>query len=496
MRSAKANDYWKDVYSDPRRYTNYIDELNFTNCNGFSENVKIAPGLTAICGLNGVGKSSVISAIVKLLGIEDDSAIRKNKFQGEIRAQLLINRNIVSDISESSSAIKNGLDSDLIHYIDSDLAIDCIKYWEQENVPELLEGVEDYEFTAEQLKELNQIVGKEYSECISYNIEDSGQSFTPVYFKIKTGNIEYSSQEMGIGEHFLLYIYHIMREVKSNSIVIIEEPESYISIHSQKNLLNYIAKIISEKSISVILTTHSPFILSRVNPMNIRMITNRAGKMKIQTPNKLDVTDKLLGMDYKVYEKIINYDTKIATLFVEDYAARLFLSYILKQEAPDLCDRVDVVSLNGESEITKILEFDIGKHMAHRIIGVYDGDMLSKASSKKIDEKAKLPYCFLPINQCIEIEIQEFVKSEDGITALQEELDVDSSLFYAVLESLEGEDHHDWFLELCKKIDKKEDIVIEAFYNVWCQSNEEEIQKFVKDIQEKVSMEIKIPVTN
>ncbi|MDE5620493.1 MAG: hypothetical protein K2O29_03595 [Ruminococcus sp.] len=84
--------------------------------------VKLAPGITVVCGLNGVGKSSIISSIARLLGIVDDSTIRKSKFHGEIKAQISINGTVVPNVSEESTAIEHGLDSELIRYIDSDLA--------------------------------------------------------------------------------------------------------------------------------------------------------------------------------------------------------------------------------------------------------------------------------------------------------------------------------------------------------------------------------------
>ncbi|MGN1224031.1 MAG: ATP-dependent nuclease [Ruminococcus sp.] len=485
MRNKKAKDYWNKIYL--KRYTNYIDSLIFNDCNGFTDTVKLEPGITAICGLNGVGKSSVISSIAKLLGIPDDSVIRKSKFHGEIKAQMIINGKEIPNISEDSTAIENGLNSELVRYIDSDLAIDCIKYWEQDNIEELIASEEEYKFNAEQIEAVNQIIGKNYDECTAYVIEDSGQSFTPVYFKIRTDKVEYGSQEMGIGEHFLLYLYYILiSQIEKNSILIIEEPESYISIHSQKKLLNYVAKTIVEKNLSVLLTTHSPFILSQIQPKNIRIITNRHGKMQIQIPNASDATDKLLGMEYR---KIINDENKIATLFVEDYAARLFLASILKHEALELYNKVDIVSLNGESDITTILKFDIGEYMSHTIVGVYDGDMRQKESSEGIDKKAKLPYCFLPIEECIEIEMQKFVENEEKSIDLQSELGIETSDFNVITETLNYEDHHDWFLEFCRSVEKSQEEMIDAFYNVWSRYNEKKINKFVSDIQQKVLKE-------
>ena len=488
MRSAKANDYWKKINSI--EFINFVNSLEIEDCNGFSGNIIFEPGITAICGLNGVGKSSLISAIVNLLGISDNSVIRKSKFHGTIEANLVIEKSNIH-ISEASTAISKGLDRELIQYIDSDLAIDCIKYWEQENIDELIEAEEGYAFKEKELDAVNQLIGKKYSECIAYTIEDSGQSFTPMYFMVKIGNEAYGSQEMGIGEHFLLYLYNLLIQVKEGTILIIEEPESYISIHSQKIVLNYIAEIIVKKKISVILTTHSPFILSQVEPKNIRIITNRFGKMQIQIPNSTEVADKLLGKEYKIFEKIVNNGDKIATIFVEDYAARLFLSTILRNNDLELYNKVDIVSLDGESDITTFLKYDIEKYMSHKIIGVYDGDMLSKISSEKIDKKAKLPYCFLPIAECVEIEIKNYVEDERKSIELQNKLNIETSLFYAIIESLDYKDHHDWFIEFCKETGKTQEEMIDLFYCVWIQHNEKTTNDFIEDIRGKVLKEEK-----
>ena len=60
MKSARVNDYWKEVYSDSRRYSNYISEITFVDCNGFTGSISVKPGITVFCGLNGAGKSSII----------------------------------------------------------------------------------------------------------------------------------------------------------------------------------------------------------------------------------------------------------------------------------------------------------------------------------------------------------------------------------------------------------------------------------------------------
>lgn len=82
MRDAKASDYWRHVYeySEKKLYKNYISKLIVNDCNGFTGEVEMSPGITILCGLNGVGKSSLIANIKDSLGLSDSSIVSKNKW--------------------------------------------------------------------------------------------------------------------------------------------------------------------------------------------------------------------------------------------------------------------------------------------------------------------------------------------------------------------------------------------------------------------------------
>lgn len=238
MREAKANDYWRHVYeySEKKMYKNYISKLTFNNCNGFTGEVALTPGITILCGLNGVGKSSLIASIKAALGSADGSIVSKNKFTDKITAKVVVEGKEVDEINSDKISIC---------YIDSDQSINCLKYWEQSNVEELLEQEEPFEFPQQKLKELSEIVGKEYLSCKSYEISDQENTFIPVFFDVTESEkkINYNSTGMGIGEHFIIYMYYILDRLSENSILIIEEPESYISVLSQRHFMNYILKL-------------------------------------------------------------------------------------------------------------------------------------------------------------------------------------------------------------------------------------------------------------
>lgn len=488
MKSARVHDYWKEVYSDSRRYSNYISEISFIDCNGFTGSIKVEPGITVFCGLNGAGKSSIIASIKNLLGISDDSVVSKNKFSGQVTGKAVINRNSF-DISFDNTAVSQGLDRELIQYIDCDQTIECLKFWDQSNLDELLESEEELEFTKEQITELNYLVGKNYTRCSSYELSDESPNYIPVFFKVTENSTLYDSVSMGLGEHLLLYIYYLLDKVEKNSILIIEEPESFISVLSQIHLINHLSKVIAEKRITVIISSHSPYILESIRENHIRIISNFHNSINIFSPDQKEEAQKVLGFEYKKIEKIFEIHNKKATVFVEDYAARVFLEHLICEESPYIYKNTDIISVDGESSITARLRFDDSKFMSHRLIGIYDGDMRGKFETDGIPEQIYWPYLFLPVNECIEKEIISFLGSESNQKEFCSSLNLNYPLFISIMSKHAGKDHHDWVLDVAKDINITLEGIIKAFYSIWKKEKEDSISSFIDSIERILSEE-------
>ena len=465
MRDAKASDYWRHVYeySEKSLYKNYISKLIVNDCNGFTGEVEMSPGITILCGLNGVGKSSLIANIKSSLGLSDSSIVSKNKFTDRIDAKIVIE-------GEEFDEIPLGKDAAPVCYIDSDQALECLKYWEQSNIEELLEAEEPFEFSKAQVEELSELVGKEYLSWSSYEISDQEKTFVPVFFKISESEkqIEYDSTGMGIGEHFIIYMYYILEKLDNNTILIIEEPESYISVLSQRHFMNYLAKIISEKKISVVITSHSPHIINMVRKDNIRLLIKLNGELVIYTPGEQNEAENVLGIEYKKIENIIECKNTIATIFVEDYAARIFLEILLDIELPYIKNNVDIVSVGGDSFVTERLTFDDSEYMSHKLIGIYDADLQNTEVENTIRKKVKWPVLFLPINECVEKDIFNYLKVNDHIDLLCDALNIkDKNYFKAMLSKTMHDNHHDKFPNLCKYLEKEKEDFIKAYYLCW-----------------------------
>jgi|SRR5262249_19698392 len=62
MRTAKIADYWRAVYAE--RYPIRLDRTEFASVIGIGTgNIEFAGAITAICGNNGVGKSTLLNAV-------------------------------------------------------------------------------------------------------------------------------------------------------------------------------------------------------------------------------------------------------------------------------------------------------------------------------------------------------------------------------------------------------------------------------------------------
>ena len=261
MRKAKETDYWDRVYK--RNYPVGLKKIDLNGLNNINE-IELSDGLVVICGLNGAGKSTIISAIKTVIGMtlsdHDIHRINDCSIEGEFKRDTQI---VSCSNEEGKRACNLGIDISNVEFLDCDESAKAQQFIiKQSNLEELIEQNEEYKFSEEEIEEINYLTGKRYTVCEVRELEDIENIGTIPYFQVKVDNIEYDSRGMGSGEHFLLYLFWCINKCEKETILIIEEPETYVSIQSQMHFINYLGKQIAEKGIQVIMTTHSPHLLA------------------------------------------------------------------------------------------------------------------------------------------------------------------------------------------------------------------------------------------
>lgn len=452
MRKAKEADHWDIVYK--RNYINGLKNVNLNGLNGFKE-IVFSKGISVICGLNGAGKSTIVAAVKAVLGLELS--------EGDIHKlnNTLINGEFLDNATAKpcSNVIGNRLcelnvDLEKIVYLDCDESDKALEFnVKQTNLEELLEQNEEYEFSSDDVEEINYLIGKRYQKCSVWEFEDIEETGTIPFFSVRIDNLEYDSRSMGRGEHFLLYLFWRINKCFSGTLFIIEEPETYISINSQMHFSNYLGKQIAEKGVQVILTTHSPYLLEHIKNENIRIVSRMGDKTVITTPDGNMMAEDILGVTKNC----------LGTLFVEDQVAYDFLSTILEDKAPYILKRYTIdIAEGGETAITNRLSYPKSERIKYDFIGVYDGDMRKRLKTKELNWK----WVFLPGEMPLEELYRDFLHQPESIAKFCECLGKPEDKVATMLATIDGDNYHDWFEKLRKFLGVDGKTLVRTFYNV------------------------------
>lgn len=468
MRKARETDYWDKVYK--RNFSVGLKKINLNGLNNLNE-VTFSDGILALCGLNGAGKSTIISAIKAVLGIElsdvDTHKLNSCSVCGEFR-----NKSDIINCSNDSSnrLVDTGYSLEKFCFIDSS---ESVKYQNfnirQSHLEELIEQSEEYEFSEEELTDINYLAGKKYTVCGVREFEEIDKIGTVPFFRVVVDEIEYDSRSMGSGEHFLFYLFWCINKGKEGTIYIIEEPETYISIYSQVHFSNYLGKKMAENGVQIIMTTHSPYLLGNIKNENIRIVSRMGNNAAIIQPNDNLSAEDILGIK----------GNNEGTLFVEDKVAYDFLSIILEDKVPFVLKKYPIdIAVGGEAAVSKRLEFAKSDKIKYSFIGVYDGDMRNRLDTSKLNWK----WCFLPGENALEEIFRLYLHKEDNVVKICDYLGREKNEIITVLSTIDGHDYHDWFEEFRKYLGLDGKMLVRAFYKNMV-FMEEEIDVFIKELK-------------
>ena len=273
LRQARLDDHWRTAFK--RNYPLFVQNMEFTEGEVFGETkLTLKPGMNAIVGKNGIGKSNFIRAIYNSLKSDSSNRQKFSKLldKSKIKFDLIISG---EDLSlELRPFEKNEIKQDILCLLfDPCTLIPEIQnlFVQQENLTELLESYSPNRLSADELKLVNFITNTKYSSIEIINIEDEYESFPMLpFFSVERDDVRYDSRAMGLGELSLLYYFWIVDYIgksKSNSLLIIEEPESFLPPLIQNRLCDVLAMTLAIKGVACLISTHSecPLVLPKVS---------------------------------------------------------------------------------------------------------------------------------------------------------------------------------------------------------------------------------------
>lgn len=471
-RLAKFKDHWKDALR--RDYALRYERLKFKGLRCLHDGeLLFSRGITAIVGGNGVGKSTLAQAAVEVLGGPTGvSFLRDSEYRlygSSLLAELSTDghKHQLSLVVAKDGRTSGGALVDRPHsWVDpSSVALRCQnQVLGDTTFDEVLQSTGERRLTDSELASAAYVVGKEYSECLVYEIRDYGPFEVWPYFQVTcTNGVSYGSEDMGRGELALLTALWSISTAPRDSIFVIEEPETHASSKSQRALMDVLAWACAKRGISAIVTTHSPVILASIPREHQRLLVNDGNKsVLIADPPAVSISALVGGG--------VAYKTLV---LVEDQCAMHFVRALLEQLDPDTSRQCLLVPMDGYAPIQAALR-SVPKVVGWaQIVGCFDGDMRSE-----VKDKYPWPYGFLPGANPPDMILKTFIGGIDsGRVAAAAQ--VDRARVLVATAATSGLDPHDWVHEFPRHLGKSHEDGVRTLTRLWIESHMADAKAFL-----------------
>lgn len=406
----------------------FLDELIVDA--GRVSSVRLVSRVAAFVGVNGAGKTGLMRKIFSCLAGENvisRASVKEIKgiYRGkEFFASNEAPANIPVELLQSSSDVADIL---RVFRRANDLE-DVVAQYEERLMP------------SDPLGLFRSVAGVGYESVGVTELERSaladGHDEDDVipYFKVKARGITYDSREMGLGELCAFYVIWRLMRAQKNSVVLLDEPDSHLSPRSRAALIDAIGFIANERSLVVLLTTHSVEMLEQLRREDSFLVS----ESRVPGMPTLDLISNMREARLR-----LNLRTERTLLIVvEDVDALAVVSGIINKWASGVSGFVDVAVVKGGEGAVRGFCSSFPDNRICKVVAVLDGDkrIVNAVNANDSDYsagEAYLPTNFDPVHS-IRISIGADVQRFSA------RLGYDSDRVEAALMNTMHCDHHDF----------------------------------------------------
>ncbi|WP_229751214.1 AAA family ATPase [Undibacterium terreum] len=280
---------------------------------------------------------------------------------------------------------------------------------------------------------------------------------------------------MGQGELCINYLIWALSRLSENSILLIEEPESHLPPRAQNALMNYIAEASIDRSLSVVVSTHSQHTLENFAAANITLLTREGINFVLNHKPVRTLLHESL--------RIVNLTPTI--IITEDNSAGAFLKYLIFHLDESLLELVDIGWANGWTDLDEILKRFPSELKKIHIRLVYDGDQ------RGIDRpNVNFPFHYLPDADDPAKLMADAVKA--NIAKFSESFPADTQRVRSALAIQAQTDAKDYFHNVVRALGEIADLktVYKVATLVWLSIPENKIkaEKFLADLSKSLEI--------
>ena len=478
----------KSKFQEQHRYNNFGDVLVQMHIQGFrchtNTLIKFENPITAFCGLNGVGKSTIIQlAAIAYMGetqqetyyisdfiknhkfdpnpFTDDAKVEYKYWQeNSVEKQLTISRKHEGGWQGYKRRLKRkvlyiGVSSYLPKVETSGF---ITRY------PAEVEVISSIPVKENIKKWTCQIVGKDYEkvETHTFQFRKKEDKINSVQYN----QINYSETHMGYGEARSQYLIRVIESLPNQSLILIEEPEISLHPSAQYQLGCYLVDVTLRKGHQIFLTTHSEPLLSAFPSQSRQYLEKNC--------NEIICINGLPSS--QAYSLMSDGHSQALVIFVEDEktksVAKAILAEIIRRVDPNFLSTVGIYpagDCNTVKNAVKVL-----KDTNIKVAAVLDADQQPTPK----DNIFVLPGTLAPEKELFSNQkIKAFIQEEYKLNLA----DFNSSYLVDI-------DHHQWFEKLAEKLCIEELGLITEISKIYVKSlPENQIFSLVSQLKEACS---------
>ncbi len=373
-------------------------------------NGNLGSGLNVLVGQNNSGKSTILEAIKYFskkngsISFSEMKRNSKNNFRIELKCTHTDGtQNSISTVADGGSeAIRNFTQLKEIYYIPSRRAF-TKNFGKSTSTLENIRRGDGYlynrtdrnnqydEFTQflNKIVEVKELFNSEINKILDFpdwtiDLDESGQ----YYIKIIKGSHIHNSEGLGEGMISIMTLVGTLILSKSNSIVLIDEPE--LSLHP--DVINKLYRLLLKYSEDrqIIITTHSPYLIdieSIVSGVKIFRIVNEGEEIKSYTLNNQSIDFFKSMIKYYKFPHSIGMDAKNIffkkdkIIIVEGQEDVVGFTKVLRERRNKELNFYGW-GAGGAGNIVKVIEMLIFLGFK-KIAAIYDGDKLEDYEAAK-----------------------------------------------------------------------------------------------------------------
>lgn len=378
------DDLWANPPARDNRFGNVLKSVAIRNIRGLSLTLEFRWPLTAIGGVNGSGKTTILQ--VCSAGYTRHGSGKRGYTLGRWIGPALAGESpAVTPTAEVTYAFWDTTPSVVVPY-----QLERTRWgYPRRGNPERnvrFVGITDFAPRIERLDRTHQnrarlnvlqtaqldprivesvagILGSPYDDAALHTVTTPAAQWTDVIPELTRDGSRYTESHMGAGEQKAVRLVQSLEELPERSLVLLEEPELTLHPDAQFGLAWYLMTLARRRGHQIIIATHSPHIFEAL-PTEARVLVVRdaAGTTVLHAVSQLSAARQLSH----------SVRTNRDLVFVEDAVAVRFVTEIFRRFAPDLLKGANIIALGNAADVQRMVARLRSQQV--RAVGVRDPD--------------------------------------------------------------------------------------------------------------------------